>query len=70
MGQYDDETPNARISSRKRSTPRNHISNLDDDLFETRITKTIDTRVVSTQLDDEIGLVELQNDGRHLAARS
>ncbi|KAL5401423.1 hypothetical protein PMIN06_004714 [Paraphaeosphaeria minitans] len=67
---YDDGTPNARISSGKRSTPRNKKSTLDGSLFDTQITKTVDTKVDSTQLDDEVGLVELQNDGKHLTASS
>ncbi|KAF2445758.1 hypothetical protein P171DRAFT_520501 [Karstenula rhodostoma CBS 690.94] len=64
---YDDGTPNARISSGKRSTPKNKRSTLNGSLFETQITKTVDTRVTSTQLDDEVRLVELQDNGKHPA---
>ncbi|KAJ4346975.1 uncharacterized protein N0V89_010908 [Didymosphaeria variabile] len=53
----------------KRSTPKKK-STLDGSLFETQgtqITKTVDTRITSAQLDDEVRLVELQTNGKHLA---
>jgi len=63
---YDD-TPNARFSTGKRSNPKFKKSTLGGSLFDTHITKTMDTRVESTHSDDEVQLVDLQKSGKAVA---
>ena len=64
--QYEDGTPNARISSKKRSERKR--STLDGSLFNTTIMKTIDTKVeAQIREDDEVHLVELQKNGKNVA---
>ncbi|KAF2710605.1 hypothetical protein K504DRAFT_533530 [Pleomassaria siparia CBS 279.74] len=63
---YDDNTPNARALSGKRSN-RIKKSTLGGSLFETQITKTVDTRVESERSDDEVQLVELERNGKSTA---
>lgn len=63
---YDD-TPNARQSTGKRSNPKFKKSTLGGSLFDTNITKTVDTRVESAGSDDEVQLVDLQKNGRSVA---
>lgn len=63
---YDDGTPNAKISSGKRSGRKK--STLDGSLFNTTIMKTVDTRVEAvSKEDDEVRLVELQKNGKSAA---
>lgn len=61
---YEDETPNARASTKKSGRSGRKRSTMDGSLFNTTIMKTIDTRVTSLNKDDdEVQLVELQRNG-------
>lgn len=65
--EYDDGTPNVRISSGKRSGGRGgrNTDTLGGSLFQTTIVKTIDTRVEETRNEeDEVRLVELKKNGQ------
>lgn len=65
--EYDDGTPNARISSGKRSGGRGGrtTDTLGGSLFQTTIMKTVDTRVEETRSeDDEVRLMELKKNGQ------
>jgi hypothetical protein len=62
----EDGTPKNPISSAKRSN-KFKKSTLGGSLFDTQITKTVDTRVESSGSDDEVQLVELQQNGQNIA---
>ena len=63
---HENETPKTPHSSAKRSN-KFKKSTLGGSLFDTQITKTVDTRVESADSDDEVQLVELQKNGQNVA---
>lgn len=67
--EYEDGTPNARLSSGKRSGRRAKTDTLGGSLFQTTIMKTVDTRVEETvSEEDEVRLMELKKNGQRLEA--
>lgn len=63
---YEDGTPNARLSSAKRSGRKK--STIGGSLFDATIVKTIDTKIEAvSREDDEVRLMDLQKNGRSVA---